>query len=85
MAWTIMSGTGRVNNAEEEVAAARYPEIRLFAVSRVSSLEPKADATSNGWRVVTPETVASFSAVAYFFGRELHHRCNVPIGLIEAD
>lgn len=75
---------GGVINAEAEMAAAQFPQIRLFAVERATSLQPKQDVVSKGWRAATPETVASFSAVAYFFGRELHQRYRVPIGVIQS-
>lgn len=73
-----------VDNAEREIASASYPQIRLLAVQQKTAPRPDSDTTSQGWRAVTPETVARFSAVAYFFGRELHRRYQVPIGLIEA-
>jgi sialate O-acetylesterase len=73
-----------VDNAEREVAAASYPQIRLLAVQQKTAPRPDSDTTTVGWRAVTPETVGRFSAVAYFFGRELHQKYHVPIGLIEA-
>lgn len=85
MEWPVLSGSDQVVNAEEEVAAAKFPNIRLFAVERNSALQTATDVATKGWQAVTPESVASFSAVAYFFGRELHQRHKVPIGLIESD
>jgi sialate O-acetylesterase len=73
-----------VDNADREVAAASFPQIRLLKVQQKTAPRPDSDTTSEGWRAVTPETAASFSAVAYFFGRELHQRYQVPIGLIQA-
>jgi len=74
-----------VNNAEVEVAGAHFPQIRLFIVKHAAALTPQFDVDSAGWRAVTPETVSGFSAVAYLFGRELHERYRVPIGLIESN
>ncbi len=80
-------GIGVVNNAAEEIAAANYPNIRLFDVDHATSLVPLNDVKGN-WVRCTPETVANhgswggFSAAAYFFGRKLHTELDVPIGLI---
>jgi sialate O-acetylesterase len=79
MAWTVQNS----RNASEEIAAANYPNIRLFTVARASSLTPKDDVTG-AWDVCSPQTVGNFSAVLYFFGRELHKELNVPIGLIHS-
>ncbi len=75
---------GAVISAEAEIASAKFSQIRLFAVERATAFQPKTDVTSKGWRAANPESVASFSAVAYFFGRELHQRYHVPIGLIQS-
>ncbi len=68
-------------NAEQEIAAANYPNIRLFSVQRTVADQPQSDCVGN-WQSCSPETVGDFSAVAYFFGRELHKELNVPVGLI---
>jgi len=68
-------------NSKEEIAAAKYPKIRLFYVKREVADEPKSDCTGS-WVECSPETVQGFSAVAYFFGRDLHKELNVPVGLI---
>ncbi len=69
------------NNAEEEIAAADYPNIRLFSVQREVAQEPKSDCKGS-WTLCSPETVAGFTAVGYFFGRELHQKLDVPVGLV---
>jgi sialate O-acetylesterase len=68
-------------NADQEIAAANYPKIRLFSVERKVAETPQDDCKGQ-WVECSPQTVGDFSAVAYFFGRELHTRLNVPIGLI---
>src|SRR5579872_453533 len=73
-----------VTNAEQEIASAQFPQVRLFKVHHRIALQPIVDADAAGWAPVTPASVASFSAVAYFFGRELHQRYHIPIGLIDS-
>jgi len=74
-----------VANAKDEIAAANYPQIRLFrALNRVSD-HPLEDIAAHTWAATTPETVDEFSAAAYFFGRELHRKYGVPVGLIESN
>ncbi|MEZ6096674.1 MAG: sialate O-acetylesterase [Pirellulaceae bacterium] len=61
-----------------------FPQIRLFTVERNPSIEPVSELTkASGWNVCNPESVRSFSAVAYFFGRKLNSELNVPIGLVQ--
>ncbi|MGV3660544.1 MAG: sialate O-acetylesterase [Prosthecobacter sp.] len=71
----------RGKNAEQEVAAAKFSQIRMFTVTRGG--QDGGDCTGQ-WTVCSPETVGSFSAVAYFFGRELHQKLKLPVGLINA-
>ena len=73
----------RALNPEEEIAAADHPRIRLFVVPRHPADEPQT-AVNSQWQVCSPETVGSFSAVGYFFGRELHKTMDVPVGLIDS-
>jgi len=68
-------------NAEQEIAAADYPNIRLFTVERKVAEQPQSDCAGS-WILCSPQTVPGFSAVAYYFGRELHEELDVPIGLI---
>ena len=74
----------RVDGAEAEVAAAQYPEIRLFSVPYRWALTPQDDLDGGAWEPATPESAAGFSAVAYLFGRQLHAELGVPVGLIDA-
>jgi len=68
-------------NAKEEIATANFPQIRFFVVEKSIALEPQTDCKGR-WVVCSPETIGGFSAVGYFFGREIHQRLKVPVGLI---
>ena len=65
-----------------EKLTAKHPQIRLLSVPQVGVQEPQ-DNFQGAWQVCTPETVGQFSAVGYFFGRQLHETLDVPIGLID--
>ena len=71
-------------NAQAEIAAARYPKIRIFRVEHRPSDYPRSDVEARTWAQSIPENVAETSAVAYYFARDIHQRQNVPIGLIES-
>jgi len=78
MEWPV----SRANNAEEEIVAANYPDIRLFHAPRNIQFKPDDDVSSGEWKVCSPETVSNFSAVGYFFGRHIHQETGVPVGLL---
>ncbi len=73
----------RAAGAAEEIPQANHPDIRLFKVGRQIAKEPKHDVDGQ-WQRCTPETAADFSAVAYFFARDLQKELGVPIGIISA-
>ena len=73
-----MSGA---HNAASEIPKADDPQLRLFIVGNKVALETETDVKGE-WKVCSPATVGAFSAVGYFFGRELRHTLNRPIGLI---
>lgn len=75
--------TAFVQNAANEIARATNPRLRLLLVQHKSSDAPVSDVTGS-WSACTPETAKEFSAVAYFFGREIAAKQNVPIGLIDS-
>ena len=70
-------------NGKDEVAAANYPNIRLFYVKRTVATTPQ-DNCEGEWKLCSPETVPEFSAVLYFFGRDLHKELKLPLGLIHS-
>lgn len=72
---------GGVLDWQKEIAAADHPQLRVFTVQRVTSGVPLDDVDGE-WMVSSPATAASFSASAYFFGRELLQRGKGPIGLV---
>lgn len=72
-----------VDNAKAEMEAANYDGIRFFMVTTDLSSAPRPEPAGQ-WQVCTPENVRQFSAVAYFFARELHTRQRVPIGIINS-
>ena len=74
-------GVNGSNNAGAEIAGAKFPKIRLFTVPNVMTPEPQLDCNGR-WTQCSPRTVAGFSAVGYFYGRELHQKLGVPVGLI---
>jgi sialate O-acetylesterase len=74
-------------NAPEELAAANYPDIRLFKVEKTLSAKPLGDLKQfAAWRSCDSNSLEKikFSAAGYFFGREIHTNLNVPIGLVES-
>ena len=72
-----------VKDSAKEIAAATKPRIRLLRFEKTAPSYPLDDVTVT-WTDCAPETAADFSAVAYFFGRELEEKEHVPIGLIDA-
>jgi sialate O-acetylesterase len=77
MQWPLSA----VADSAAEMAAADWPQLRLFEVGRRVAFTPAEDVTGT-WQVCTPQTARPFSAVAYFFGRQLHRELGVAVGLI---
>ncbi len=72
-----------LKDSAKEIAAAANSRLRLLMVQHRTSDYPLDD-TTDLWTACTPETAANFSAIAYFFGREIAAKEQVPIGLIDA-
>jgi len=78
MQWSV----NQANDPDIEKAAATFPNIRLVSVPQVGTQEPQWNFNGK-WAACSPETVGDFSAVGYFFGRQLHQTLGVPVGLID--
>lgn len=80
-----IAGWGKVLNYEQEIVSSNHPAIRLFKVKKNTSLSPLDDIESlhGGWQVCSPTTVSDFSALAYFYARNLWEKLNIPIGVID--
>ena len=76
-------GLYRADNGAEAIAAAGDPELRLFTVPRSAQDAPEKDVVGS-WKASTPASASNFSAVAWFFGRDLRRALNVPVGLISS-
>lgn len=70
-----------IADSAEAIAQANYPQIRLFKIARNTAADPLDDVTAV-WTECTPATAAKFSAVGFFFGRELRQKLDIPIGLL---
>jgi sialate O-acetylesterase len=80
MEWPV----SRAANAAREIAAANFPLLRQLKIERQASERPADRAPTSGWQSATTANVGSFSAVAYFFARDLHLKLGVPVGVIHS-
>lgn len=77
-----IEGWGKINNYEQEIAAANYPEIRHIKIpNKISSLLQN-DIPSGEWKICNPQNAGDFTAAGYFFAREIYNKLKVPVGLI---
>jgi sialate O-acetylesterase len=77
MEWTVMNA----RDSEDVIRHSGDPMLRLFTVPKLASPTPVEDVPP-GWKECGPDAVIGFSAVAYFFGRDLRKSLGVPVGLI---
>jgi sialate O-acetylesterase len=77
MEWTLNASF----QPEVEKLKANFPQIRMITAKKVASLTP-LDEVQGKWQECSPETVGGFSAVAYYFARDLHAKLGVPVGII---
>ncbi len=64
-----------------EIAAANYPQIRMFTGKATKTYEPQSDIVGE-WKVCSPATAGDFSAVGYLFVRDLQRELKVPVGIV---
>lgn len=79
MAMTV----ARCQDFPKEQAAANHPYIRMFREESAASATPRATVRGS-WVVCSPQSVGGFSGTLYFFGRDLHQKLQVPVGLINS-
>ncbi len=79
MVWKIGWG---IKDSARELKEADYPAIRIFTVEDDFSTTPLSDVNSGEWLVCSPDTAGYFSAVAYFFARNIHKKMNIPVGIV---
>ncbi|WP_317126273.1 sialate O-acetylesterase [Spirosoma sordidisoli] len=80
MEWPVR----QANNYAAEKKMANFPQIRHFRVEHELALTPQADLTSGAWKIASAETVGDFTAIGFFFARELNQSLQVPIGLLHS-
>ncbi|MBE9586890.1 9-O-acetylesterase [Mucilaginibacter sp. JRF] len=74
---------GDIVNFPQEKAAANFPQIRMLKIENATNIKQQTEFTTRGdWQICTPETFPKFSAVAYFFARNLYESKHIPIGII---
>ncbi|MCU0709127.1 MAG: sialate O-acetylesterase [Pirellula sp.] len=78
MQWSVAAS----NDPDLERLSANYPKIRMINFPQVGVQEPIWSHDDRTWQVCTPETVNGFSAVGYYFARQIHQTTGVPIGMI---
>ena len=72
----------RAEDADLEMMSAKHPNLRIISIPQVGTQEAQKDFKGQ-WEAVTPANAGDFSAVGYFFGRQVHRSLDIPVGLID--
>jgi sialate O-acetylesterase len=80
MEWNYYNG---VKNLKEELPLAYNNQLRFFQIPRMASDYPQEDVKAS-WKLCDSNSLKTFSAVGYYFGKRLNKQLDVPIGLINA-
>src|SRR5262249_19536291 len=78
MQWSVKAS----NDPDLEKLAAKFPKIRMINFPQIGKQEPIWSHDDRKWQVCTPDNVDNFSAVGYFFARQLYETLDVPVGMI---
>ncbi|TWT87755.1 sialate O-acetylesterase [Stieleria varia] len=79
MEWEMRSKA----DSQADIPKADFPQLRLLEVTKAHAMQPM-DTFTGTWSAATPDSVASFSAVGYYFGLKLHQELGVPVGIIQS-
>ena len=74
----------QADHAAAEIAAAKFPLIRHIRIARTVAETPADTVKTSGWLAASPETAGDFTAVGYFFARDLFKKLNIPVGLVNS-
>ena len=80
MEWSVSD----LNEAEKKIAAVDLPLVRHLKIERSVAAAPADTVKTSGWQPATPQNVGGFSAVAYFFARDLQRKLGVPVGIVHS-
>ncbi|WP_439581440.1 sialate O-acetylesterase [Dyadobacter bucti] len=80
MEWPVSAA----NNFQQEKQNANFPQIRHFKVEHHVTLTPEKDLNAGEWKIASAETVGGFTAIGFFFARELYQKLNVPVGILHS-
>jgi sialate O-acetylesterase len=80
MEWAVASS----DNFLKERKNANFPQIRHFRVEHEVTLQPEKNLKTGDWKICQPETVGGFTAIGFFFAREIYQKLNVPIGILHS-
>lgn len=78
MQWSVNAA----NDPDLEKAAAKFPKLRMINFPQIGTQEPIWSHPDRQWQVCSPETIGGWSAVGYFYGRQLHQTLDIPVGMI---
>jgi sialate O-acetylesterase len=80
MEWSV----SYLDEEEKKIAAIDLPLVRHLRIEHTVADTPADTVRTGGWKAASPQTVGGFSAVAYFFARELQRRLGVPVGIVHS-
>ena len=80
MEWSVK----QADNYLKEKKNANFSQIRHFYVEHEVTMTPEIDLKSGEWKVASEETVGDFTAVGFFFAREIYQKLNIPVGLLHS-